>query len=355
MEDGRPESEDSEASAMGTLLHRAWHEPIHRENLSEDQKRLLTTADEDLARIIAEVEAAEGLQGCPHFDEREGECFVYAAGEKAISGHFDFRRTYNPTGEAWIVLVVDLKTGYNPVTEADQNAQLLVYGAASVHFRMADRVYLGILEPRRKREERLSLAVFDSEQMESAVGVIAATMAHVTNGKEHPRTASEEACRYCKAKLDCDAYQATMSPPILANNSALAKSDVPQFLANCDDEQMDRIGLAIQFSGMIRDAWKDEAKRRIEAGQMNGWEIKPGAMVRKVENIKAAFEELANACNLPVADFLSACSLSLGDLEKPVKKAAGLNSEAAAKRLINETLAGIIETKQNEPSIKRIK
>ena len=87
---------------------------------------------------------------------------------------------------------------------------------------------------------------------------------------------------------------------------------------------------------------------------MAGWEIKPGANVRKVTDIKSAFESLADKCNLPVSDFLGACSLSLGDLEKPVKAAAGLKSEAAAKRLINETLAGVIEMRQNEPTIKRI-
>ena len=352
MEDGRPESADSEVSAIGTLLHRAWHEPIHRENLSEDHRRLLTIADEDLARMIAEVEAAEGLEGHAFTDEREGEIEVRdAAGSLVIRGHFDFRRRYIA---ADVVIIADLKMGFLPVSTADQNSQLMVYAVGTNQERAISKAYLGILEPRRKREERLSLAVFDSTQMKRAETLIIATMGRVADGKEHPRTASEEACRYCKAKLDCPEYLATMSPPILANNSAMAKAEVPQFLAHCDDEQMDRIGLAIQFSGMIRDAWKDEAKRRIEAGEMPEWEIKPGANVRKVTDIKAAFESLADACNLPVADFLSACSLSLGDLEKPVKAAAGLKSEAAAKRLINETLAGVIEMRQNEPTIKRI-
>lgn len=353
MEDGRPEPEDSEVSAMGTLMHRAWHEPIHRENLSEDDQRLLATADEDLARIIAGVEAVEGLEGHTYIYEREGELAVRDdAGAIAITGHYDFIRHYPRKG---VVIIVDLKMGFLPVSTADQNSQLMVYAVAAWQGLDASRVYLGILEPRRKREDRLSLAVFDAAQMEVAAGVIVAKMAEVADGKEHPRTASEEACRYCKAKLDCDAYHATMSPAILANNSALTKSEVPLFLANCDDEQMDRIGLAIQFSGMIRDAWKAETKRRIEAGQMAGWELKPGSNVRQIDDIKGAFEALADACNLPVGDFLSACSLSLGDLEKPVKKAAGLKSEAEAKRRINDTLSALITTKQNEPSIKRIK
>lgn len=104
------------------------------------------------------------------------------------------------------LIVIDLKTGFNPV-EAERNKQLLMYAAGAIHvFDMAcefQTVTLAIFMPRAFCESVWTCRVND---LDAEIAFISAMAARINEG-ERKLTPSDKACKYCRVKGACPALK----------------------------------------------------------------------------------------------------------------------------------------------------
>ena len=106
-----------------------------------------------------------------------------------------------------MLIIIDKKYGRKEVTPAEANMQLRSYAVMGAKRWTPDKILVSINQPRLKFEDRLSMAEYTKDEIPAARDHILRVWdaAHAPNA---PRIAGFEQCRYCKAKLICDAYRA---------------------------------------------------------------------------------------------------------------------------------------------------
>src|SRR4029077_16839207 len=88
------------------------------------------------------------------------------------------------------------------------------------------------------------------------------------------------------------------------------------------------------------------------AYKIPGYAMMPGATVREVTDWETARSRLSEF--LPIEQLNSAADYRLGELEKSLGKALKLKAPQAREKM-NQILSGLVETKQNASSLKRVK
>ena len=343
-EHGLPEA-NSEYAAEGTRLHAALIPdqpaeliPVEPEpaeaDLVEKTKALF---DEILARTISALAIAPDE---PFTEGYERELTARKGIRHIMNGHCDYWRYYP---EPKVLVIIDAKFGFIEVTSAPTNLQLRAYAVMGSQEWDVETAVVAIAQPRAymiegaesitiARYDRTDLTLALSEMLEDEKAWIA---------KDAPRAASEDACRYCKAKLLCPAYGARIGN---------ANVDIAG-IADLSAEQFTALFTAILLANKedVQKAVKDEARSRIAEGRLPGWKMKPNAPRRSITDPVAA-AKLLRGLGFSDDQLAAASKVSLGEAVSVRRKATG-EKEKDAKTVIANALAPVIESTTPAPSI----
>ena len=238
-------------------------------------------------------------------------------------------------------LMVDWKTGRNPVGHATENLQLRAY-ATLVHHNHPEitKMFVAIVQP---LATKFTIAEYDQNDLEMAERQILA-IAEAAYAPNPTRTPSPDACKYCRAKSICPEAQG------VANELAVTPVVSVPALTN------DQIGDYLDKAQVVEDfieALRAEAKNRMKSGaEIPGYNLGNGRTSRSIEDTQAVYDALAST--IGQEGFATACKVSLPSLEKVFAEAKGLKAKEAKAELEN-ILGNLIATKTSEPIMVRTK
>lgn len=340
---------DNAPADEGTLLHPFACKPsLKRDHLTAAQQNLLTLADsisEELkttvTRTVGTFDAEPAVWTNTRLD------LFGPDNEKLYDGEADVTFLW---AESDVAAVQDFKLGFVEVSPAETNYQLASYAVMWSDYLQTERIFVAINQPRnRTRETRLTIAQYDKTSIQFARKSLAAIF-HAASELHAPRIPGEEQCRFCKAKLFCDPYKARFS--VLA-----VRPDVLtlEFLQR---EELHRLGIACKTAAQVAPMIFEEIRRRIEAGEMEGWELKDSGETRELTDIVAAYQELSsyfrNIGGFTGKAFTDCTQIQWTKLTALVRKLTGF-TENRSKATINEILNPLILRKPKTPSPTPIK
>jgi len=270
---------------------------------------------------------------------------LHRNGKPILVGHPDSVRVYE---QRRIVAVMERKFGFKPVQSADANFQLRCYLVlAANEFPPADLYYGCLTQPRISSKPQI---------VRYTPADIAAAKQEIFDiydacfAPEALRKASNEACEHCTGKPNCPEFR----------DWSMAVTEAMHLpVSQWPDEGMDlfmsRVGILEKF---LKDT-KEQIKliKLANPERLPGWKLKPGAEVRHVSDLVAAWSALQ--AHMSAREFSEACSASIGELEKILWQRSqgdtvrGRLSQKQAKALLNDLLKGLIELKRNKPSLEK--
>jgi Protein of unknown function (DUF2800) len=326
---GQEACKKSEAADSGDRIH-TWLEAKQVElSPSEMQTAqfLKERADDQVTRIFNDAKTTI------LYEQRY---WLELNGARALSGKMD-RVVYTPE----LALIQDYKTGFSEPDPAEQNAQLKVLAVLfAINHTSTQEVVVQIISgPYGVTEARYNIAAL-SVAYEEIVKTLQAI--NSPNAAFNP---SPEACRYCGAKLICQAVKDTIAPVAREQYSALPVE--PDRAARLLDE------VAV-IKGHIAEIEKFyfEKLSADPAFQIPGYALVPGVVRREVQDWHAARQRLEEYVS--EEDLHAAETYSLSDIERALGRKMKLKAKDAKTKL-NEILAGLIEEKQNSSSLKRVR
>lgn len=348
--------EDSEYSAEGTLLHAHSADPAKpRDELTSEQREVLDIAARTDTEIIAALHSSTDMPADEPYEEgHEREMWFFRGLKKLFPGHCDYWRFYPRTK---ILVIIDRKFGRNEVTPAAANVQLRSYAVMGAKLWNPDKVLVAINQPRLGFEERLTIAEYTSEQIPAAREHLLRVWdgSHQADGsprEDAPRVAdAKEQCRWCRARLHCDAYRAKYA--WLAGPSEDGKDAFVEKLVQLTDVNLDAVWRAVTFAKLIADAAKDEIVKRNAAGGMPMYELVDTGKTSIINDTPRAMRLLQTA-GLSEPEIMACASLKKEALAEKIKLRENLSMVAAKKRL-NAILEPVLTITPKSPSLKRIK
>ena len=325
----------SRAAVRGSLIH-AWLAGLPDEDgkeikLMEPEQRtadfLQERAQEQIERIFGEAQVETLV---------EKRLWMKVNGRPALSGQFD-KVVYS--GDT--ALILDFKSGHSEPDPAEQNAQLKVLAVlVALHLPQATTVIAQIISgPYGVTEARYSIA-----ELAHAYNEILDTLQAI-HAESAPFNPSPDACRYCPAALICQAVKDTIMPVARQQYSQLPLE--PDRAAKLLDE------VAV-IKSHIAEIEKFYFQRLSEdpAFSIPGYALVPGITRREVTNWHAARKRLEEF--IDEKDLAASETYSITDIEKALARKLKLKAKEAKTRL-NEILSGLIEEKQNAPSLRRVR
>lgn len=334
MEKGLPD-EDTEESREGTLLHHYdAHPELDRSCLKPEQRDLLEISAALDRFIFSRVGQTYQLNGqadtAPYVDNREVELSY-----KGLPGHADLVRYYMGAKTA---VIIDKKFGYRVQTPASLNKQLRAYAVMVAEVVTLEGAIVAITQPRLSFSERVTIAAYTKEDIELArleIDLI------VQTAKDHPNklVATEEACRYCKAKVKCPAYAAEMMQLIVKPSLEIATP-----------RQIDLLLRAVQFADFIREQVRDIGRRMVEEGRLPEWMLGAASTYRKIADPGRAIALLHLKGDLTKDEILECCSPALTKLRDKLRQKTGCTWKEA-NAAIDKTLAEVLEFETRKPPL----
>lgn len=245
-------------------------------------------------------------------------------------------------------LIIDFKSGFKKATPSDRNWQLITQAIALHHERPdIESFTIGIAADRLK--STLDIAHYTAAALRHAESVLMTSVwrSQQPNAARVPGTW----CQYCRAIGECSVAAAWSQ--IALQNPALQAGGIGmlQAVQNMTPEQMKFVWQRSAAAKGIMDAVKLRLER-VPADQLAaiGLQLKPGAEVRKITDVSLARQKLSLILS---PEEIDACStLAIGKLESAAKK--GTLTKANAAKLVESTLDGVIEKKQNKSSLEEI-
>jgi hypothetical protein len=248
-------------------------------------------------------------------------------------------------------LVADYKFGRLPVNPAADNLQLAAYASMLTHSEhFAGTVFVALIRPRAPREEALTLAEYDEEEVARATQTIGEIF-ETSNRLDAPLTPSEDACRYCRARAICPALNASVTALTTTRRETIATLPADKLGATMD---------AIRFAAQIKSDVQGELVRRIDEGFMPGWKLRGNGSISEVGDTRAAFAAFrenfgthhryqGEGAPTPQDDFMRCVSVSVPPLVELVQELAGC-SATKARRLVEGILGANLVRTSKAPS-----
>jgi len=343
------EEADSEYSAEGTRLHKALYDAETYNSLSKEKADLVDLANGLRFEAIEKASAAFDLPADSPFTEGwEREVIARKGIRPILTGHIDYWRHY-PKHDA--ALIWDAKFGFLETTAAPLNVQMLCYALGLWQELGVKRIAVAIGQPRAILDDsgaRLSIARYDEPDLAAGLQALLAWEQGWLQ-PEAPRMASEDACRYCKAKLTCETFLARM-----VDLPSLSIDALPS-LGAMDEQQFAQLYAGFRLASMekIKDGIKAEALIRCAEGRLPGFAIEEGIKRRVVKDQAGAFTLMTDStidCGISAEEFAGCSKVSVGALEKVVRSKFG-KKEKEAKAIVNAILKPVLTEEQNAPSI----
>lgn len=262
------------------------------------------------------------------------------------------------TSDAAVVLpgelqVHDLKYGMGVRVSAKENKQLKMYALAvreelEIVYGPFERIRFIIHQPRisdAPDEWDCTAAELDAFALEVKAKASKALRIYgygaITTGE---LVASEDACRWCKAKATCPELAWFVQEAAGADFEALAKPDVPQWDVDSEPYVLAKKMAAIPLIEDWCKAVRAELERQIFAGaEIPGWKIVQGKRGNRTWTDTGAAEALLKKMRLPIEERYKMTLNSPPAIEKVLK-----STPRRWKRVLD---AGLIEQRDGQPSV----
>ena len=336
--------QNSEYAAEGTLLHAALDLTDNRvfDSLEPKQADVVRSAQHIFAEVIDRTIAALAIPPDEPFTEGYERALVLRKGIRpALTGHCDYWRYY-PGPK--VLIIPDAKFGFLEVTPAPLNLQLRAYAAMGAQEHDVETAVVAIAQPRAyaiEGAESLTIARYDRADLALAQTQIF-EWEEQWLAPDAPRHASEDACRYCKAKLLCDAYRARLD----------GMRGVTSGIADLSPDDFGSLysAMALASKEDFVDAVKKEARIRIAEGRLPGYRLKPNAARRSLNDPVLAAKLLADKLGFTADEIAAASKVSIGEAESVLRIKTKAKAKDA-KTQVGDALAPIIELSTPQPSI----
>lgn len=304
-EEGMP-NQTSDAAERGTSIHELSERIWNGEQI--------TDADPDLL-AIAQKYVTTATEQTGHAKKRYVELDVTAA-LKTIHPSLGGTADLVAIGGG-MMTVCDLKTGRIEV-DPEWNLQLMTYAlGAAIELKAPQTVQirLAIFQPDHGGWREWCCTYADLMDWKDSLQELA-IKAHQPDA---PRTPSQDACKYCRAKVSCDALRG------IAVNAARE-----EFGTWITPEQLEDAAMCITWAEAVQEAAKQQLAKKPES--ISGWTMKQGARMVKFKDEKL------------VAELLK---------DKP--EAFNLKSASAVLKLGIEVPEAMIEETRKASSLVRVK
>lgn len=359
MELGLPD-QDSEQSREGVLLHDFDAHPEYDRSVLRPDQRDLLDRNVNLKRQIADrLHTRIGIHPTAGQTERTLE-------NGLISGTPDLITIY-PTPE-FSIWVNDSKFGYKVVERAEVNLQLRTYALLvfDAYGKRSKQIFVSITQPRLAYDERITLAEYKPDDISAAREEIMSILAKA-NEENAPLHASEEACRYCKAKLICPEFQKFASllvsefPHInrpVNETQALSKRAREAYLetrlAEISDDQIEKLLIARSFANMLSDPLLDEARKRkaISEDRLPNYFLEKERTVRSLADSQKAISYLDIAKVATRDELMKLTSLPIGKVTELYREKTDCTWKEAREKIDN-VLASVLVKTEEKPRVIR--
>ncbi len=333
-EQGQPD-ETSEDAETGNRIHAALAGEVVTPPLTDDEERVAKACGEQLWELLEST----GCLRRVYTEERLWSLDGRWSGKPDVA-------TMKENGLA--ALVVDYKTGRGDVTDATSNLQLRALAVLVSDEVWADEVTVAIVQP---LAGPVSTCTYDSAALDVARAEITGIIDAIQK-PDAPRIPSAKACQYCKAKAICpEARNASVAMP-MSNIPAGTTPDA--IAATLTSETLAEFLERAQFATKVIDACRDEARRRIQAGEsVPGWKLKPGSERETITDPTTVFNR-ASLLGVNAEAFMGCVSVAKGKLKDAVKLATGDKGKALDERM-QSVVYGCIELKRTAPSLVKIR
>lgn len=336
--------QNSEYAAEGTLLHAALHptDVATFDGLAPKQQDVVRSVKYIFAEVIERTIAALAIAPDEPFTDGYERALVLRKGIRPVlTGHCDYWRYY-PGPK--VLIVADAKFGYLEVTPAPLNLQLRAYAAMLAQEHDVETAVVAIAQPRAyaiEGAEQLTIARYDRADLDLAQQQIYEWEAQWT-AADAPRHASEDACRYCKASLLCDAYRARLD----------GMRGVASGIADLSPEDFGSLysAMALASKEDFVEAVEKEARLRIAEGRLPGYRLKPNAARRSLSDPVGAARLLADKLLFTPDEIAAASKVSIREAEAVLRNKTKAKAKDA-KTAVSDALAPIIELSTPQPSI----
>lgn len=259
-----------------------------------------------------------------------------------LTGHPDL-----VLGGESLALLVDYKTGRNEVAAAADNLQMRGYDVLIASKLDEDGlvppvIYAAVIQPWAKPQ--FTLCRYEPADHKKALAQIRKAL-RAASKPDAPRIPGEAQCRFCPAKAFCPEANAKLAEMVPSTDAPL--ESLPE------DKLVLRLDYIKQAEGMI-EAWKAEARRRLESGiPVGDWTLQPGRKTRNITDLGLLYARL-KAQGATDEQFTAACKMGIGTLETLVNTLTGFTG-APLEQKVKQLLDGIVETATARPALARKK
>jgi CRISPR/Cas system-associated exonuclease Cas4 (RecB family) len=244
-------------------------------------------------------------------------------------------------------LVIDYKTLLGDVAHAVGNLQLRTLAVLVWEKHDVDEVVVSIIQPLAGAP---TVAVYTSADLEQAAAEIYGIVEQIRR-PGNPRVPSGAACKYCRARTTCpEALAVAVAPPM---DGIPAGTTPAAIAATMTAPTLGAFLERAQVADAVIEACREEAKRRIEAGEtIPGWILKPGAEKDTITNPQAVADRFFALGGTQEA-FIGAVKVTKSGLKEAASALTGAKGKTL-HQIVEKLCDGAVETKQNQPSLARV-
>ena len=309
----------SEAADEGTMMHEA-----------AETGRLDGLNPEQIAQVRECLDAVDQLQeeipGCIRYPELQVDVcgLTFGTADVVLIG------TNNAT-------VIDYKMGRVPVDDAEINLQGWAYALGAFDLFGVDSVTVVFLQPRCDlRTEHTFIRAADYDRMRDRVAAV------IENAEDpnSPYNPHPDNCQYCGGKALCPVLTAKA---MMVVEKLPERLDLPAVMDPLQIAEPDQMALALRLAPVLIDwaeAVKAHALEMVRSGQeIPGYQLKHRSGRRVIKQLESVWDIVHAEFEIPLEQFLPACSISVTSLENAVKSVQERGQGAKAVRKLNQLLA----------------
>lgn len=348
---------ESAAATAGTRIHAVLAGEADVSTLSVDEEQThdmcKAQADEIVAQYISNpdvVTMKEVRLGLTQF----GKVVVVKDGAR-IALRF--------TGQADVIiidgtfaLILDYKTGRGDTAAAVDNAQLMALAALVSLYRPIETAAVAIIQPWAGNP---TVAHYDTEALRLAEKTLISTLNMAELATPSDAVAGDH-CKWCKAKMSCIAFQeATWDVTEVIQPDTIAGTDdqvKAQIFARMGDHTAMSNEMLVRtyehgrkFMEWFLVAHDLELRKRIAAGEIDGYSLREKKGRRSVSDVTTVFGRLSTH-GVTGDAFAAECSIPLGSVKTLIKQSTGAKGKAL-DNLVDEVLLNATETSKGSMEI----
>lgn len=344
------EDTESAAAASGTRIHAVLAGEAVISTLSPDEEQTHDMCRAQADALIAEHITSDVVEmltevrlGLTHFG-------------RAVVVSNKAQQSLRFTGQADLIiidnghaLIIDYKTGRGDTADAVDNHQLMALAALVSLHKPITSATVAIVQPWAGKP---TVAQYDTETLRAAETKLIKTLNLAEQATAADAVAGDH-CKWCRAKMVCPAFQAAalsvtdaIVPDTISGTDEQVKAQI--FARMGDHTSMsNEMLIRIQEGGRKFMEWflvahDLELRRRISAGEIDGYSLRERKGRRSVSDVTTVFSRLSTH-GVTGDAFAAECSIPLGSVKTLIKQSTGAKGKTL-DNLVDEVLHGATET-----------